>query len=64
MISATTWSIASRGILGAGGGGGGLRSVQGFDLLPLVMLAGRVRGRNDSRKRAPRNNSSGDVIIW
>jgi len=28
------------------------------------MLAGRVRGRNDSRKRAPRDNSSRDVIIW
>jgi len=64
MISVTTWSIASRGISGAGGGGGGLQSVQGFDLLPLGMLAGRVRGRNDSRKRAPRDNSSGDVIIW
>jgi len=64
MISATTWSIASRGILDTGGGGGGLRSVRGFDLLPLVMLAGRVRGWNDSRKRAPRDNSSGDVIIW
>jgi len=59
-----TWSIASRGISGAGGVGGGLRSVQGFDLLPLVMLAGRVRGWNDSRKRAPRDNSSEDVIIW
>jgi len=64
MISATTWSIASRGISGAAGGGGGLRSVRGVDLLPLVMLAGRVRGRNDSRKRAPRDNSSGDMIIW
>ena len=64
MISATTWSIASRGISGAGGGGGGLRSVQEFDLLPLVMLAGRVRGRNDLRKRASRDNSLGDVIIW
>jgi len=64
MISATTWSIASRGISGAGGGGGGLPSVWGFDLLPLIVLAGRVRGRNDSRKRAPRDNSSGDVIMW
>jgi len=64
MISATTWSIASRDISGARGGGGRLRSVRGFDLLPLVMLAGRVRGWNDSRKRAPRDNSSGDVIIW
>jgi len=64
MISATTWSTASRGISGAGGGGGGLRFVRGLDLLPLVMLAGRVQGRNDSRKRASRDNSSGDVIIW
>jgi len=64
MISATTWLIASQGISGAGGGSGGLRSVRGFDLLPLVMLAGRVEGWNDSRKRAPRDNSSGDVIIW
>jgi len=64
MILATTWSIASRGISGAGGGGGSLRSVRGFVLLLLVMLAGRVRGRNDSRKRGRRDNSSGDVIIW
>jgi len=64
IIAATTWSIASRGISGAGGGGGGLRSVRGFDLLPLVMLAGRVPGRNDSRECAPWDNSSGDVIIW
>jgi len=64
MISATTWPIASRDISGAGGGGSGLRLVRGFDLLPLGMLAGRVWGRNDSRKPAPRDNSSGDVIIW
>ena len=50
MISATTWSIVSRGISGAGGDGGGLQSAHGFDLLPLVMLAGQVRGWNDSRK--------------
>jgi len=64
MISATTWSIASQDISGAGGRGGGLRSIRGFDLLPLVMLAGRVWGWNDSRKHAPQDNSSGDVIIW
>jgi len=64
MILATTQSIASQGISGAGGGGEGYRSVCGFDLLPLVILAGRVRRWNDSRKRAPRDSSSGDVIIW
>ena len=63
MISVTTWSIASRGILGVRGKGGGLQAVGGFDLLPLVMLAGRVQGRNDSSKHAPRDNSSGNVII-
>ena len=61
---ATTQSIASQGISGAGGGGEGYRSVCGFDLLPLVILAGRVRGRNNSRKSAPQDNSSEDVIIW
>jgi len=64
MILATTWSIASRHISGAGGRGGSLRLVRGFDLLPLVMLAGRVRRWHNSRKRAPRDNSSEDVIIW
>jgi len=57
-------SIALWGILGAGGRSGGLLSVRGFDLLPLVILSGRVQGWNDSRKRAPRDNSAGDVIIW
>jgi len=63
MISARSWSIASRGISGTGGGGGGLLLVHGFDLLLLVMLAGQVWGRNNSRKHAPRDNLLGDVII-
>jgi len=59
-----TWLIASRGISGARDGGEGLRSVCGLDLLSLVMLASRAQEQYDSRKRAPRDNSSEDVIIW
>ena len=63
IISAIIWSIASQGNSGTGGGSRGLRSVLGFDCLPLVTLAACNHRQKVSSTRHSQNNSSRDVII-